>query len=262
MLERVESCIEDIGTDYPKVGFVACTHGNERVGLYVHKYARSLQLSHGSLRLIVANVKAALENKRFIDRDLNSSFPGLGSDYESRLARGLIPYLKECEYLFDFHSTTATTPPFSIIRNHDGLAAEVVQSIGLKYAVIKSQLGQSSIDYAKVGIGLELGTHDTKLTIQRAMILAENILRNLKMLEGMSSPSRKTIFLNGDGIMQKPDEFVPNTHVLFNFNRISAGDLLGRAPSGLVLATEDFYPVLYGEQSYKGILCWKGIRIN
>ncbi|MBS3094157.1 succinylglutamate desuccinylase/aspartoacylase family protein, partial [Candidatus Pacearchaeota archaeon] len=71
-----------------KLVIICCLHGNEIYGLEVCK-------DQSLFPFILANEKALKENKRFIDSDLNRSFPGKADgNYEERRAFELTKKLK------------------------------------------------------------------------------------------------------------------------------------------------------------------------
>jgi succinylglutamate desuccinylase len=52
------------------------THGDETIGIAVAKELQKLKIKQNVLSIQRANTKAYGQNKRYIDQDLNRSFPG------------------------------------------------------------------------------------------------------------------------------------------------------------------------------------------
>ena len=83
----------------PVVLVQAGIHGNEPAGtLALEEWIQELKVTNGTLVLIPRmNVKALEVGRRFVDRDLNRSFPGDGDarQLESRLASYLYKFVQE-----------------------------------------------------------------------------------------------------------------------------------------------------------------------
>lgn len=101
--------------------FMALTHGNEIAGVAVfNKFLALLQQGVINLKfpivLVLANAEAALEGKRFLEKDLNRCFASSSNKTkEERRARELEPLLKDTDYLVDIHQTIEKTKtPFFI----------------------------------------------------------------------------------------------------------------------------------------------------
>lgn len=101
--------------------FMALTHGNEVAGVAIlNRFLTLLQEGIISLRfpiaLVLANADAAVDGKRFSEKDLNRCFSSAANDTrEHRRASELEPILKDTEYLIDLHQTIEKTQhPFFI----------------------------------------------------------------------------------------------------------------------------------------------------
>lgn len=100
-----------------RVAVVGGTHGNELTGIYlIEKFDRfPTLLEQESLKCVtlLANPRAVLENRRYIDRDLNRSFnyKDLANSeltgYEDRRAKEIAVELKDIDLIIDLHSSTA-----------------------------------------------------------------------------------------------------------------------------------------------------------
>lgn len=261
MKKSVSSLIEIIGTGSPVVAVVGGMHGNERVGLRVFERIRkSISPTQGTLKLIIANPYALTRNTRYIDLDLNRSFPGNSQGgVEERLAAKLVDTVKDCDYLLDLHSCSVATKPFCIIRTKDGEDQELAKMTGLSHIVIyprNTQGGGSLIDYARCGIGLELGLHNAAATISAGYYAVKNVLTAFCMIESVERVdlrNKKMIFAITSHIA-KPKGIRLN-NAIRNFQLVRKGTVLGNVGRKVFKAKEDFYPVLYGEQAYKDILC-------
>ena len=99
-----------------KILIIAATHGDEKIGLEVYGYlsARGLEKYFD---LLIANPPALAANKRFLDCDLNRSYPGnLRSPLsEKRLAAQNLALAQKYRYVIDLHEACSGTDDFIIV---------------------------------------------------------------------------------------------------------------------------------------------------
>jgi succinylglutamate desuccinylase len=93
----------------PKTLFVGCcTHGDEQVGLKLAKKYPTGQTDFWKFQPTICNLKATEHNQRFMDQDLNRSFPGVqGGNYEQNRAFEITKQLQQADFIIDIHQTTA-----------------------------------------------------------------------------------------------------------------------------------------------------------
>ncbi len=213
-----------------KLCVVAGIHGNERFGL------RVLEMLKGEdVQKVVANKEALKENRRFIDTDLNRSFPGnpLSPSYEERRAYELLKEIR-CNKVIDLHSSTSNTPPFAIIVNTKPETLNLAMSTGVRRICLMTPAlanGRSLIDHVRAGISLEMGRHEDPFIIIRAYEFIMNALRG----NARTTPE----FYEITGVEKDMNTKARN----FEFN--------GK-----------YYPVLVDEASYKGIKCLKARKVS
>ena len=105
---------------------VVCQHGNEPYGLEIKK-----QLE-GEYSFLVAHEKALEASKRFIETDLNRSFPGKkDGSLEEQLAYAIVPKLQQYKLVIDIHSTTSKTPLFAITTNLTNEIKSITKKMGV-----------------------------------------------------------------------------------------------------------------------------------
>lgn len=91
-----------------KLLFVGCTHGDEQIGKFVFDTFPYCENAFFEWKSLIANPKAMYLNQRFVDQDLNRSFPGkAGGNYEENRARELGKVFPEYDLVIDFHQTFA-----------------------------------------------------------------------------------------------------------------------------------------------------------
>lgn len=125
----------------PRVGIMACTHGNEPAGLAAFAYllAQAKHLQCGSVHLILNNLGAARRyfeeasdlsftaHYRFVDRDMNRVHAHWQSDHtaESKRTLALLPLFQSLDVVFDLHSTSAPSDPMLITLSEADARLEI-----------------------------------------------------------------------------------------------------------------------------------------
>lgn len=188
-------------TSGPIVGITAYTHGNEPSGLFaidylLHTLKLQENLLRGEIYLVVNNLRAAQESKRFINVDMNrlpSDMPGRVNDpdYEVNRARELLPIWSRFDAGLDIHSTTQDAPPM-IISLGTKFHAELAR--GFPIQILVSNIDQvqrgkpATAFYGSAGAARVLGIEAGQHTSDKAMICASAcvtaFLQNLEMIEG------------------------------------------------------------------------------
>src|SRR3989338_2424326 len=115
MKEGCSPFIKKYGSGSPCVAIVYCQHGDEVLGKKVVEHFDYHQLIKGTLLTVFANPLAYRKQVRFVEMDLNRSFPGkISGTHEEKIAQQLITKLKIADYVMDLHTTTSISPSFAI----------------------------------------------------------------------------------------------------------------------------------------------------
>lgn len=95
---------------------IASTHGNEKIGLEVIKKLKKEKLDK-YFDYIIGNPDANEQNKRFLVKDLNRSYPGKVNSkfYEERLAYKNFQIAKKYKYIIDIHEAEKGINDFIIV---------------------------------------------------------------------------------------------------------------------------------------------------
>lgn len=88
-----------------KILVIGGMHGNEPLGLEVVKLFQDKQVKN--IDTVLANKLAIKQNRRFINQDLNRSFPGdiFSRIYEQNRAAYILSLCKRYDLVIDFHNT-------------------------------------------------------------------------------------------------------------------------------------------------------------
>jgi hypothetical protein len=184
-----------------RIAVVGCQHGNEVIGRQVYDVIKARQNEFKNLLVIVANTDAYVANKRYIDQDLNRSFPGdPRGNTEERLAAEILPLITEADYVIDLHTTTS--PGFdraAIVGPLDERNKRMIQAFDVnEVAVMETSLLKSSlIGNVRNGVSIEYGL---KVAAQEGKA-DEIVVSILKLQEGEQIPSRRVSTYEVKGVI-------------------------------------------------------------
>lgn len=183
-----------------KIGLVisVLVHGNETGGVAVLNEALSLlanphMLPPQGVCIILGNVKAALEGKRFIDRDLNRSF-GKTSDGSLETARALelSPFLERALLYLDIHQTFMPSDRSFFIFPYQKEALQFAREILPRASVVThwgrpfSSEGMCTDQFVgtKGGVGLTLELGQNGFDANQISVGVHGIMRALVFAKG------------------------------------------------------------------------------
>ncbi|MDC0675001.1 succinylglutamate desuccinylase/aspartoacylase family protein [Nannocystis radixulma] len=176
------------GRPGPTVVCIGALHGNEPAGLSaISRVLARLQDGgvplRGELIGVAGNRRALIEERRFVDRDLNRRW---SPDNIARIAAGTIETSEDQEtrellavflpllrrgpvHFIDLHSTSGLSTPFScmadVLRNRPlALALPIPVVLGLEEVIEGSMLGYLC-DLGHVGVAIEGGQHSDPRTV-------------------------------------------------------------------------------------------------
>lgn len=176
-----------VGKGQPRVAVVACIHGNELYGKEVLGKLKKIKVCKGSVVSVFANRKAYCKKKRFIDCDLNRSFPGSkDGNYEQQQALKILEVLKNCDIVIDLHSSSTPTPPFIVLSKITRKHLEFLPKVPIDTVVYMPKsvaCGKALIDYCKCGVSLEMGLHTKSGLSDYAFGVLKGILAGLGVVK-------------------------------------------------------------------------------
>jgi len=219
--------------DFPgvKLLVLGAIHGNEKCGTKaIQNIIREIESGHlivsqGSVTFLpISNPKAYIENKRFIDENLNRVFSTehLGNAYEAALAKEIMDEIKQCDYILDIHSYTSGSGPFVFQDSlneftQDFISALKISPIFVGWEDMYEAAGGSytTLSYAhqigKNGATIECGQHNDPESVEIAYRTIKNALSFLKIINSphanCSQPLQKikmiSCFLKRDGNLSR-----------------------------------------------------------
>lgn len=230
------------------------THGDELIGHKVAEEIKKKKVTPGNRIFVnVANPRALKIRTRFIDQDLNRSFPGNEKgNYEQRLAAKLFPKIGSADLVLDIHSTTSDLKDALIVTKIDKETKEYIKVINPKYLLhMKVTKDNALISNAKVGIGFEYGGDNDKKVLEKTINDIEKLLVYLKVLEGSNKNQikKEVKYFEINRVVSKPKGFTLLKNIK-NYKIIKKGEIFAKNGEKTLKAKKDFYPILFGEKKY------------
>ncbi len=260
-LEKIEAAKK---FSHPRVLVNICSHGNETIGLEVEKLFKYTKITNGSVTFNFANPWAAEQHKRFIEKDLNRSFPGSETGlFEERVANEMSKYIPLFDYVFDIHSTESDLVNCIVIEDN----AETLQRMisvcrnAEKVLYVSATSGSSIFAACRLGekiipgLAFEYGDNSS----ESARRTYEDLISILDSLNIVNDPLKTT------DLPQKIEQFecyktFPKNpgdiavEDIKNYELVLKGSIVAYAADKTqILAPEDFYPILFGEPNYTDI---------
>lgn len=213
-----------------ELAIVGCLHGNEVFGKTVFDYYENQLEEYPGLRLILANEEAYRKDVRYIDKDLNTVFPGdTAGNHEQRLAAQLLPLVCDVAMVLDLHTTSSDIEMVPIIGSLDNGVDKIIQAT--KRKDIAQMMGEivapSLIGNVRAGVSLEFG--EIYAATDEALQEISEIIE----------------------VLLKPTETKAQQRRIFKFDAtIPLGTVLDMPASNFTLQpTHRFYPFLFDEKS-------------
>jgi len=240
------------------------THGDENIGFEVAKEIKKLNIDQNIFIVQIANKKAFGLHKRFIDQDLNRSFPGKKrGNYEERRAYELLPIIKSVDLVIDIHSTTSDLKDTLIVTKLDSKTLKYVKIIQPKHVLVMNATKDNAlISAAKIGIAFEYGGDNNKEVLQKTILGIKRLLNYLGIInEKLPVTSIKTIYYDVISTVTRLRGYKLNSNIK-NYKLVRKGVLIAEKGKDLLVAEEDFYPILFFEKSYKDYFGFKAKKIK
>lgn len=237
---------------------IGCIHGDELIGQRVINELRRLIISRGTLVTVIANMRSIKAGKRFIDKDLNRSFPGnKKGKHEERLAYALFPLIKRADIVLDIHSTTTDTTSAVILTKVNKSIKQLLSIFNPKRVVVmENKFGKTALSrYCKVGISFEYGKDKSEKAYKEILKDIRFILLGYGMIEGnkmVSKITHKTEYFQVVGELARPNG-LKLEQAIKNFSLVQCGEIIAQKGDCIQKATRNFYPFLFGEKAYKEI---------
>ncbi|MFA5746966.1 MAG: succinylglutamate desuccinylase/aspartoacylase family protein [Candidatus Paceibacterota bacterium] len=239
------------------------TYGKERIGLRVAREIKKLNIGNDILSFQIANRRAFELAKRSVDQDLNRSFPGReDGNHEERIAYELSPAIRSADIVIDIHSTKSELKDAVIVTKFDGPTRKCIEAIQPKYVLIMSATKDNAlISQAKIGIAFEYGKDNDPAVLKKMVADIERLFGHLGLIK--NNICRKKTVTKYFDVFSRADK--PKGYKLLkkikNYKLVRKGETFARKGGDLLVAEEDFYPIIFGEKNYEDYFGFKGKRI-
>ena len=255
-----------------KILIVGSTHGHEKIGLKVIDELRKLNLDSNQVEFVVGNPKASELGVPFTEGDLNRIFPGRpDGNYEEKRAFELSKKIKLADLVIDIHSTKTTDlgeNSMVIVTKYDDETKRILDLISPpKVLIMRYKSNNALISQAKVGIAFEYGLDDSEAVLKATIHDIVTIFKSYGLIEQNTCsnprvPSPSSVFDVYDAFKKNFDGDYVLSDEIENFKQIKEGGVVCSTNSNKrIVADEDFYPILFGNNRYKDILGFKAHKL-
>lgn len=247
------------GSGGKKILVIGCVHGDELIGQRVIAELRRLEISQGTLITVLANTRAMKAGRRFLEQDLNRSFPGRKEgNYEERLAYELLPIVRDADIVLDIHSTTTDTTSAIILTKVNKSIKQLLLSFKpQRVVVMQKKVGKTALTgYCKAGISFEYGKEKNRqayletLNDVKKIIIQYGLVKNVHSQEKTLRP--RTEYYEVLETLERPPGFKLEKAIK-NFMLVKKNSVVAKKGTEVQKAPNDFYPLLFGPISYKEI---------
>ncbi len=263
--EREEGpIVSDRGPDDPVAAIIGGVHGDEPSGVravesILHEIdAGMLTLDRGG-RFIIAHPGAIAANRRFIEVDMNRSFPGDPSGaLEQRIAVAVCDAVANVPTLA-LHATRSSGTPFAFASPHDPVAIDLARALSVEHLVLADGADIGSLSACGTVVTIEAGPQGSDRATRLARALADEFLIATGVVEGEVHYHEPTVYEIGEEIDRPPGE---TYEVLVeNFERVGTGQPFARVDETELTAGEPFHPILLSVDGYEDIFGFRGRKL-
>ena len=239
------------GEGETEITIVGSVHGDEPAGKNAIKNFIEKEIEYRKpVKFIIANEEALEKDVRFLDTDLNRSFPGNteSESHEERLASELMEEIKDTKVL-DIHTTRSYPEPFATFTHLNDATVSMMKASGVNYGVhFPEEAG--TLHEQTTGIVVETGHQGTDQARKNAEKVIESFLSSMNAIdiERPENDNPLEIFRYFETV-EGDWEFLAE-----NFELVEKGTVFAEKEDDVLKASEDFYPVLMSTDGYDGIL--------
>ena len=229
-----------------KILLVVATHGDERIGIEVVNILQQKSIS--GFDVLIGNPKALKENKRFVDIDLNRSYPGdsASNKYEEVLAIENFEIAKKYKYVIDMHEASSGQDNFIIVPKETLPKDFPLNFLNLNKILLWPDPKGPMTQFLENGVELEFGmkNKDRQEVLSQAVLVVDNFLQKIAKKDASTKEAEQEIFYVYDYLKGQESD---------------VGDLLDFKVAER--EGEIFYPLLVGQYLNLVIVCYKMKRV-
>lgn len=234
-----------------KILLITATHGDEKIGMEVISQLKQKGLSK-YFDVLVANPLALSKNMRFVDVDMNRSYPGSkkASLYEKKRACENLKIAQGYKYVIDIHEANCGKDDFIIVPRKKLSKVFPLGLIHLKRILLwpdpKGPLGSVLANVIELEFGMK--NRNRKQVVSKAeKIVSQFIGRVFGLIKNKRPYKSKEVYYVYGKLKQ--GELAVNINSLRDFKEAKNSH-------------EGFLPLLVGQYLKDGIVCYKMRRIR
>ena len=249
--------VETRGTGQIEFTVIGSIHGDEPAGKKAIEKILAKDFDYKkAVKFIIANEEALEQDERFLDTDLNRSFPGdiESNQREERLASKLLNEIGDTKVL-DIHTTQSFDRPFANTKSFEDPEMQMIKASGAEYAVRFDEGSGALTDFVQ-GIVVEAGNQHSDQAVENAVNVIENFLAYFGIIDKEFEASDPQLFIHEEEV-EGDWEFLKE-----NFQKVEKGEVYARREGEELRAEEDFYPVLMSTSGYEGMLGHKASKFE
>jgi predicted deacylase len=268
--------VEQLGEGTPELAVVGGIHGDEPSGVHaVERLMAAPPPVERPVLLVIANERAIEADERYLDTDLNRSFPGdPDSDaHEERLAHELGERLDGTTALA-LHATQSHAEPFLVADGIDPLVERLGRTLPVDAVVDTGEFIQGRLFAASRTVEVESGLQGSPAATEAATRI---VIRFLEEMGALTADTAADLFseldVSPDASPKTVPVFrlnrsVPKTGVgehavsVANFEEVAAGERFATADGDPLVADEPFYPVLLSAEGYDEIFGYAAEKLK
>lgn len=251
--------VEEVGNGSPEVTIVGSMHGDEPAGKKAIENILDKKLEFQKpVRFLIANEEALKEDTRYLEKDLNRSFPGDSESefHEERLAAEILSEVKD-SIVLDIHTTMSYPEPFATVKQVNQETVELLKAANVDKAVSFEEGDSGSMtESVDRGIVVEAGRQKSEQAVENAEEIILNFLAYFGAIDREFQTSDPDFFRYYETV-EGDWEFKAE-----NFKLVEEGEVYAERKGEKLIAEEDFYPVLMSTNGYEGQLGYKSRKIE
>ncbi|WP_254841285.1 succinylglutamate desuccinylase/aspartoacylase domain-containing protein [Natronomonas marina] len=250
------------GPGDPELAVVGGVHGDEPSGVRAVERLRDADLSlRRGVKFVVANPPAVEAGQRYLETDLNRSFPGdSDGSLEERLAARLCAETAGLPTL-SLHATHSTPDPIALVEHTQPAAFDLAGRLPVPHVVDHHRVTDGSFTDCGTVVTVEAGCQGTDAAADEAERQARAFLAETGALPTADHDGTDPNYYVLEDAVEKPSG-VEYELLAENFTRVAAGAVFATAGEERLVAHRPFYPVLMSECGYEEIFGYRASRLG
>jgi predicted deacylase len=258
--------VETIGDGTPEIAIVGGIHGDEPCGVRaVERLVADPPDVDCGVKLIVANEEAVARETRYVETDLNRSFPGDpdGETHEERLAARLTEEIGDCKTLA-LHSTQSTADAFALVDSVGDLERGICRHLSVRAVVETGHMADGRVFASCPStVEVECGLQGSEAAAENAYTLCREFLVATGALAAPPDHETRTslpVFRLSHPVPKDPaDEYEV---LAANFEEVAVNEVFARADTRELRADRGFYPVLMSPYGYEDVFGYMAEQVG